>query len=216
MLKRSSRLLLELMNGPRLISVAAHVVLIGWIYYLSTLPVPPLVADSALLVDIVEPVYKPPPQPPVVEKPLELPKERPLPKRARVRPRAAPPPLPSTEPSPVAPLPIPPAPPTAPDAPIEPTDTFIRDPQPVFRPHPEYPERALRFRREGLVELEFTIAIDGRVRDIRILRSEPEGVFDRAATKALAKWRYDPQLVNSVPIERTGVRVRIVFKLDQT
>jgi hypothetical protein len=76
------------------------------------------------------------------------------------------------------------------DAPIELTDTFIRDPQPVFGPHPEYPERALRFRREG--------------------------GFDRAAKKALAKWRYDPQLVNAVPSERSGVRVRIVFKLDQT
>jgi protein TonB len=64
------------------------------------------------------------------------------------------------------------------------------------------------------VELEFTIAIDGSVRDIRVVRSEPEGVFDRAATKALAKWRYAPQLVNAVPSERPGVRVRIVFKLE--
>ena len=86
----------------------------------------------------------------------------------------------------------------------------------MFRPHPEYPERALRFRREGVVELEFTIAVDGSVQDIRVVRSEPEGLFDRAAKKALSKWRYAPQLVNAVPSERTGVRVRIVFKLDQT
>lgn len=204
------------MNWPRLISVAAHVVLIGWIYDLSTLPVPPLVTEPALLVEIVEPIYKPPaPTPPVIEKPLERLLERPLPKRARVRPRAAPPPPPSTAPEQVAALPIPPASPTARDAPIEPTDTFIRDPQPVFRPHPEYPERALRFKREGMVELEFTIAIDGSVRDIRVVLSEPEGVFDRAAIKALRKWRYDPQLVNSMAIERAGMRVRIVFKLDE-
>ncbi len=202
------------MNWPRLISVAAHVALIGWIYYLSTLPVPLLPTESALVVDLVEPLYKPPP-PPVVEQPVEQPQDRPQPKRARVRPRAAPPPPPSTEPERVAALPIPPAPPTAPDAPIEPTDTFIRDPQPVFRPHPEYPARALRFKREGIVELEFTIAPDGSVHDIRVVLSEPEGVFDHAAIKALRKWRYDPQLVNSAPIERTGMRVRIVFRLDE-
>ncbi len=208
------------MNGPRLISVAAHCALIGWLYYLSTLPAPLLVPDTTLLADIVEPIYKPPPPPPppppVVEKPKQQPPEPPVPKRARVRPRAAPPPPESAEPDQVAALPIPPAPPTPPDAPIEPTETFIRDPQPVFRPHPEYPERALRFRREGVVELEFTIAIDGSVTDIRVVLSEPEGVFDRAAKKALSKWRYAPQLVNAVPSARTGVRVRIFFKLDQT
>ena len=204
------------MNGSTLISVAAHGALIGWIYYLSTLPAPPLLPD-VLLAEIVEPIYQPPPPPPplpVVEPPKQQPQEPPKPKRARVRPRAAPPPPAAPESEQVAALPIPPAPPTAPDAPIEPTETYIRDPQPVFRPHPEYPERALRFRREGIVELEFTIAIDGSVRDIRVVRSEPQGLFDRAATKALAKWRYDPQLVNAVPSERTGVRVRIVFKLD--
>jgi protein TonB len=203
------------MNWPRLISVALHVVLIGWIYHVSTLPVP-AIAESARMVDLVEPLYKPPPPPPVVEPPKEIPKEPPKLMRARVRPRAAPPPPPSSEPEQVAPLPIPPAPPTPPDAPIEPTHTFLRDPQPVFRPRPEYPELAVRFRREGVVEVEFTIAIDGSVRDIRILSSEPTGVFDRAATKALGKWRYSPQLVNSVAIERKGVRVRIVFKLEQT
>ena len=206
------------MNWPRLISVAAHCALIGWIYFLSTLPAPPLVPDTILLADIVAPLYTPPPPPPppVVEPPKQQPAEPPKPKRARVRPRAAPPPPAAPDHEQVAALPIPPAPPTPPDAPIEPTETYIRDPQPVFRPHPEYPERALRFRREGVVELEFTIATDGSVHDIRVLHSEPEGVFDRAATKALAKWRYAPQLVNAVASERKGVRVRIVFKLDQT
>ena len=204
------------MNWPRLIAVATHVALIGWIYYLSTLPVPPLITQAALMVDIVEPLYKPPPPPPpIVLAAPETPKELPKPKRARVRPRAAAPPPPSAAPEQVAALPIPPAPPTAPDAPIEPTDTYIRDPQPVFRPPPEDPQRALRFKREGVVELEFTIAPDGSVRDIRVTDSQPPGVFDHAATKALCKWRYAPQFVNAVPVERAGVRVRIVFRLDQ-
>jgi protein TonB len=204
------------MNWPRLFSVGAHAALIAWLYYLSTLPLPPLITP-VLQVDLVEPVYKPPPPPPpVMEPPKEMPKEPPKPRRARVRPRAAPPPPPSPEPAEVAPLPIPPAPPTPADAPIEPTETFIKDPEPVYRPKPDYPERALRFNREGYVEVEFTIAADGSVRDVKVLKAEPPGVFDRSVLRAVAKWKFDPQLVNGVPVDRPGVVKRVVFKLEKS
>jgi protein TonB len=209
------------MSWARIISVAAHVAVIGWLYHLSTLPTPVRVDPPALLAELVEPIYTPPPPPPPppplpeIEPPKEIPKEIPKPRRARVRPRAAPEPPPSAEPDRVEPLPIPSAPPAPPDAPIEPTDTFITDPEPIYRPKPEYPERALRFKREGVVELEFTIAVDGSVQNVLVIKSEPEGLFDRAATRALAKWRYAPQLVNGVAIERTKVRVRLIFKLDK-
>ena len=124
-------------------------------------------------------------------------------------------PPPTSEPSPVEPLPIPAAAPALPNAPIEPTQTFIVDPEPIYRPNPDYPERALRFKREGVVELEFSIAVDGSVRDIRVLSSQPEGLFDRAAITALGKWRYAPQLVNGAAVERPKVRLRLVFKLGK-
>jgi protein TonB len=204
------------MNWPRLFSVGMHAALVAWLYYLSTLPLPPLITP-VLQVDLVEPVYKPPPPPPpVVEPPKQMPKEPPQPKRARVRPRAAPPPPPSPEPAEVAPLPIPPAPPTPPDAPIEPTDTFIKDPQPITRADPKYPERARRFNREGYVLVEFTIDVDGRVKNVRIVESDPEGLFDREVIRAMSKWRYAPQLVNGIAVERPGVTTRFNFKLEKS
>ena len=42
------------MNWPRLFSVGAHAALIVWLYYLSTLPLPPLITP-VLQVDLVEP-----------------------------------------------------------------------------------------------------------------------------------------------------------------
>jgi hypothetical protein len=169
------------MNWPRLFSVGAHVALIAWLYYLSTLPLPPLVTP-VLMVDLVQPVYKPPPPPPLVkEAPKELPKEPAKPKRARVRPRAAPPPPPSPEPTEVAPRPSPPAPPPA-DAPIgrRRPSSAIRSPSIVST---RYPERApLQSRRRGRGRVHDRRR--GTRRDIRVTRSS-QGVSDRAAIKAL-------------------------------
>jgi protein TonB len=207
------------MSWARIISVAAHAAVLGWLYYQSTLPTPVRVVPPALLAELVEPIYTPPPPPPPppplpeIEPPKEIPKEIPKPRRARVRPRAAPEPPPSSEPDRVEPLPIPSAPPAPPDAPIEPTDTFITDPEPIYRPKPKYPERALRFKREGYVLVEFTIAVDGSLRDLRVVEAEPKGLFERETIKMVGTWRYAPQLVNGVPVERPNVRKRLTFRL---
>jgi protein TonB len=55
---------------------------------------------------------------------------------------------------------------------------------------PRYPTQAQRRRLEGLVEVEFTVAGNGSVSDVRVLRSEPPGVFDREAIGAMQRWRF--------------------------
>lgn len=55
---------------------------------------------------------------------------------------------------------------------------------------PRYPAQAQRRRLEGLVEVEFTVAENGSVSDVRVLRSEPPGVFDREAVGAMQRWRF--------------------------
>jgi TonB family protein len=67
---------------------------------------------------------------------------------------------------------------------------------------------------EGSVVLEFTIATDGTTKDIVVVESSPPGVFDDAAVKALARWRYNPKIEDGQPVERRGVRTRIVFQLE--
>ena len=44
---------------------------------------------------------------------------------------------------------------------------------------------------EGNVELEYSIAADGAVRDIQVLHASPEGVFNAAAQAALSQWRFE-------------------------
>jgi len=78
---------------------------------------------------------------------------------------------------------------------------------------PTYPQRALEKGIEGWVDIEFTVAADGTVRDAVVKASEPAGTFDRAALNAVERWRYEPYLVNGAPIEpRVAARVRFQIK----
>jgi protein TonB len=101
-------------------------------------------------------------------------------------------------PAPVSPTPL--TPPTA--------NVPERLPEVVFRPALRYPPLAQRRRIEGRVELEFMIGTDGGVTDVRVLSSEPEGIFDREAIGALQRWRFEP------PAAPVRARRSLEFKLD--
>jgi TonB family protein len=76
-----------------------------------------------------------------------------------------------------------------------------------------YPARAAAQGVEGWVEVEFTVGTDGRTRDALVTGSSPPGVFDQAATAAIARWRYQPQLVNGQAVDQR-VAARLRFSLD--
>jgi len=59
---------------------------------------------------------------------------------------------------------------------------------------PVYPAAAMRDRIEGWVTLEFTVTPAGGVNDILVTDSEPNGVFDAAATRAVSQWRFKPRV----------------------
>ncbi len=90
-----------------------------------------------------------------------------------------------------------------------------RDVVPLVRVDPEYPPRARQKGIEGWVELEFTISPVGTVQDAVVIASRPTFVFDRAALRAVRKWRYNPKTENAVPVARPGVQVRIRFELPK-
>jgi protein TonB len=76
---------------------------------------------------------------------------------------------------------------------------------------PVYPIEALRNRTRGWVELEFTIMPNGAVRDVAVVGAEPTGVFEAAASAALADWRFRPRVVNGQPVAQ---RSRITMRFD--
>ncbi|HSD73273.1 MAG TPA: TonB family protein [Steroidobacteraceae bacterium] len=79
---------------------------------------------------------------------------------------------------------------------------------------PRYPPAALRKAQEGWVEMDFTVAADGSVKDINVHAANPSGVFDDAATKAVSQWRFVPVQRNGRPIEQRA-RLRMRFAVEQ-
>ena len=59
----------------------------------------------------------------------------------------------------------------------------------------------------------FTVAVDGTVKDVGVRDSMPEGVFDRAATRAVERWEFEPVIEDGRVVERR-VGVRMMFALD--
>jgi len=90
-----------------------------------------------------------------------------------------------------------------------------RDVIPLVRINPEYPQRAITRGLEGWVQVQFTITATGIVKDPVVVNAEPKNVFDDAALKAIARWRYNPKVENGAPVERVGVQTRLVFQLER-
>jgi protein TonB len=60
--------------------------------------------------------------------------------------------------------------------------------------------------------VEFTVSTEGEPTEVRVVSAEPAGTFDRAATAAVKRWRYEPLIVNNVPVEvpaRTTIRFNL-------
>ncbi len=90
-----------------------------------------------------------------------------------------------------------------------------RDVVPLVRVDPEYPPRARQKGIEGWVEMEFTISPVGTVQDVVVIGSQPNFVFDRAALRAVRKWRYNPKMENGVAVARKGIQVRLRFEIPR-
>ena len=83
---------------------------------------------------------------------------------------------------------------------------------PTLRIPPVYPSRALRSGIEGVVTVEFTIGVDGSVKDPKIVKAKPPKIFDKAVLKAITRWKFNPDMVNGKPVEKRA-RQDVKFKL---
>ena len=86
---------------------------------------------------------------------------------------------------------------------------------PIVKVQPQYPERARSRGIEGYVIVEFTVTKQGTTKDIRVVEAEPKGIFNRAAMRAAAKFKYKPRVVDGTPIEVPGVQNKITFLLEK-
>ena len=85
---------------------------------------------------------------------------------------------------------------------------------PIVRVAPVYPARALSRGLEGYVDMQFTVTTTGTVKDPIVLFST-SSLFERAATRAVLKFKYKPRVVDGVPVEVPGVKTRITFQIEE-
>jgi protein TonB len=86
---------------------------------------------------------------------------------------------------------------------------------PIVRPPPEYPPREIAKGTEGWVQVRFTVTTVGTVKDAVVAEAEPQKVFDDAALKAIARWRYNPKVEDGVAVERVGLQTVIRFQIEK-
>lgn len=85
---------------------------------------------------------------------------------------------------------------------------------PLVRVPPQYPRRAESAGIEGYVDIEFGISKTGAVIDPHVIEAYPSSIFNRAAIRAILKWKYKPRIEDGEPVIRIGVQVRISFALE--
>ncbi|WP_416138600.1 TonB family protein [Halomonas sp. HK25] len=141
-------------------------------------PVEPLELDIELP-ELAEAIPEPTPQPPAEPAP---------------QPAAEPAPAPSPAPTPRPAEPASPAPAAVSAEPASREPVEVGAIPPTRLVPPEYPPQARRRGLEGHVELEFVILPDGRVdaSTIRVTDTRPRNVFEDAARRAVARWRFEP------------------------
>jgi protein TonB len=86
---------------------------------------------------------------------------------------------------------------------------------PIVRPSPEYPQSQITRGTEGWVQVRFTVTTVGTVKDAVVVAAEPRQVFDNAALKAIARWRYNPKVEDGVAVERVGLQTIIRFEIEK-
>lgn len=87
--------------------------------------------------------------------------------------------------------------------------------QPTVRIAPTYPRRALEQGVEGYAIVQFTVTVEGTVRDAVVVDQEPGNYFGTAARKAVEKWRYAPCTVNG-KVQEVRLEVQLVFELGDS
>ena len=79
----------------------------------------------------------------------------------------------------------------------------------VIKIEPKHPTSAYEDGVEGYVVFDSIINENGVLEDIIIIESQPAGVFDQQALKALKFWRYKPAVING-----KTVKVKLTERLD--
>jgi protein TonB len=79
---------------------------------------------------------------------------------------------------------------------------------------PVYPPIVKNGGIEGAVLLEAVIGMDGSLMSLRVMNSQIDPDLAKAAVEAVSQWRYQPTLLNGVPVE-VMTSITINFRLSE-
>jgi len=107
----------------------------------------------------------------------------------------------------------PPPPPPKPAAPKRITvGGQVEESKKIYAPPPEYPQIAKMARVQGLVRLAAVISKDGTIQDLHLISGPP--LLVNAAMQAVARWRYQPTLLNGEPVD-VDTEIDVNFTLQE-
>ena len=115
--------------------------------------------------------------------------------------------LPGFEPSQPA-LPPPPKPVAPTPAPAPKVGGQLTPAKVISRVDAEYPKLARQAGASGVVELEATISVDGKVKNPRVIHGNT--MLQKAAIDAVLQWHYQPAMLNGKPVE-SPVEIKLNF-----
>lgn len=85
---------------------------------------------------------------------------------------------------------------------------------PLVRIPPRYPMRAANRHIEGWVKIEFTITEQGTVKDAVVTDAQPAKTFNRAALRAIKRWKFKAKIIDGEAFEQRAIQV-LQFKLSK-
>ena len=80
--------------------------------------------------------------------------------------------------------------------------------------YPKYPRRAKLSKKEGFVELQFQIDAKGYVHNPAVVSSDPVGLFEQSALRAIKRWRFKP-IKGSDPSAFTDATITFNYRLSK-
>ncbi|WP_155694910.1 energy transducer TonB [Psychrosphaera haliotis] len=90
----------------------------------------------------------------------------------------------------------------------------IVDAKPVDKKAPRYPSSAAKRGREGWVQMSFIIDTDGSVLEPTVIDSAGDVAFERAALRAIKKWKYTPAEKDGEVIQQCDTKLQFDFSIN--
>lgn len=86
----------------------------------------------------------------------------------------------------------------------------VNQPNVVKQVRPSYPYYAWSHRIAGFVSFAFDVDAQGKVSEMRILQSEPRGLFEAYVIAAVSQWRYE----KNKPIKDMKMTIRFTLRQE--